>query len=95
MLKLQTKTTKRGKNYYSNNQTKQNKQRNKTKTNSLTVVLEIFTKYRVDTNTGPDGAVAKSSANGLVGTRFVSRYWLRPRAGSMGRCKATTPSSFH
>ena len=30
-------------------------------------------------NTGPDGAVAKSSANGLVGTGFVSR--LQPRAG--------------
>ena len=29
----------------------------------------------------PDGAVAMSSANGLVGTGFVSRYRLQPRAG--------------
>ena len=29
----------------------------------------------------PDGAVAKSLANGLVGTGFVSRYRLQPRAG--------------
>ena len=46
--------------------------------------------------TGPDGAVAMSSANGLVGTGFTSRYRLQPRAGfkdPMGRCKATTPSS--
>ena len=31
--------------------------------------------------TGPDGALVMSSANGLVGTGFVSRYRLRPRAG--------------
>ena len=31
--------------------------------------------------TGPDGAVVMSSANGLVGTEFASRYRLQPRAG--------------
>ena len=31
--------------------------------------------------TGPDCAVAMSSANRLVGTGFASRYRLRPRAG--------------
>ena len=31
--------------------------------------------------TGPDGAVAKSSVNGLVGTGFASQYQLQPRAG--------------
>ena len=30
-------------------------------------------------STGPDGAVVM--ANGLVGTRFTSRYRLQPRAG--------------
>ena len=30
---------------------------------------------------GPDGAVVISSANGLVGTGFISRYRLQPRAG--------------
>ena len=47
--------------------------------------------------TSPDGAVAMSLANGLVGTGIASRYRLQPRAGSkgpVGRCKATTPSSF-
>ena len=43
-------------------------------------------------------AVVMTSANGLVGTGFVSRYRLQPRAGffkgPMGRCMATTPSSF-
>ena len=29
----------------------------------------------------PDGAVVMSSANGLVGTGFASRYQLQPRAG--------------
>ena len=29
----------------------------------------------------PDGTVAKSSANGLVGTGFASWYLLQPRAG--------------
>ena len=33
------------------------------------------------TDTGPDGAVAMSSANGLVGTGFASWYQLQPRAG--------------
>ena len=28
-----------------------------------------------------DGIVAKSSANGLVGIGFTSRYWLQPRVG--------------
>ena len=31
--------------------------------------------------TGPDGAVAMSSTNGLVGTGFASRYRLHPSAG--------------
>ena len=31
--------------------------------------------------TGPDGAVAMSLANGLVGTGFASRYRPQPRAG--------------
>ena len=46
--------------------------------------------------TGADGAVVMSSANGLVGTGFASRYRLQPRVGlkdPMGRCMATTPSS--
>ena len=30
---------------------------------------------------GPDGAVAKSSANRLEGTRIASRFRLQPRAG--------------
>ena len=29
--------------------------------------------------TGPNGAVAMSPANGLVGTGFASRYRLQPR----------------
>ena len=29
----------------------------------------------------PDGAMVMSSVNGLVGTGFVSRYRLQPRAG--------------
>ena len=32
-------------------------------------------------NTGPDDAVTKSSANGLVDTGIASRYRLQPRAG--------------
>ena len=44
--------------------------------------------------TGPAGAVAKSSANGLVGTGFASRSNPeRVFKDPMGRCKATTPSS--
>ena len=31
--------------------------------------------------TGPDGAVAMLSDNGLVGTGFASRYRFQPRAG--------------
>ena len=31
--------------------------------------------------TGPDGAVAKSSDNRLVGTGFATRYRLQQRAG--------------
>ena len=31
--------------------------------------------------TGPDGAVAMSSANGLLGTGFASQDRLQPRAG--------------
>ena len=41
--------------------------------------------------TGPSGAVAKSLANGLVGTRFISQYQFFK--STMGRCKATAPSS--
>ena len=33
---------------------------------------------------GPDGAVSKLSANGLVGTGFVSRYRHVPRVGFKG-----------
>ena len=46
--------------------------------------------------TGFNGAFVKSSAVGLVGTGFTSQIQFRLRAGfkgSMGRCKATTPSS--
>ena len=31
--------------------------------------------------TGPDGAVAMSSACGLIGTGFTSQYQLQPRVG--------------
>ena len=51
--------------------------------------------FRIDTI--PNGEVAKSSAKRLVGTGFVSWYWLQPKQvfkGPMSRCKATTPSSF-
>ena len=44
--------------------------------------------------TGPNGTVAMSSANGLVGSGFISGS--NPEQvfkGPMGRCKATTPSS--
>ena len=33
----------------------------------------------ISTGTDPDGAVAKSSANGLVGTGFASQYQLIPK----------------
>ena len=45
----------------------------------------------------PDCAVTKSLDNGLVGTGFTSQYRLQHRAGfkrPLGRCKATTRSSF-
>ena len=32
-------------------------------------------------HTSPNGGVAMSSANGLVGIRFASQYWLQLRAG--------------
>ena len=35
--------------------------------------------------TGPDGTVAKSTTNGLVGTEFASRL-MRVFKGSVGRC---------
>ena len=44
---------------------------------------------------GPDGPVAKLSANGLVGTGFASRYRLQPIAGfkaPIGRCKVPVPA---
>ena len=49
-------------------------------------VLQAYSQYircnRVQfKSTGPDGAVVMSSANGLVGTGFVSQYRLQPRAG--------------
>ena len=56
---------------------------------------EVKSLYKV-TVSGPDGGVVMSSANGLVGTGFTSRYRLQPGAcfkGPMGRRKATTPSS--
>ena len=50
-----------------------------------------------DGATGPDGAVVMSSANGLVGTGSYLGTGCNPERdfkGPMGRCKATTPSSF-
>ena len=41
--------------------------------------------------TGPDGAVAKSAANGPVDTGFASRGLKGP----MGRCKASTLSFYY
>ena len=37
--------------------------------------------YMATVTSSLDGAVAKSSANGLVGTGFASRYQLQPRVG--------------
>ena len=37
--------------------------------------------HQIEPRTGPDGAVATSSVNGLVGTGFASRYRLQPRVG--------------
>ena len=50
----------------------------------LGVVLEPWPIKVSDFNsnvTGPDGTVAKSSANGLVSTGLTSQYQLQPRAG--------------
>ena len=49
-------------------------------------------------NTGPDGAVVMSLANGLVGPGFASREPAPTQSGFLkaqwvGRFKATTPSS--
>ena len=47
-------------------------------------------------DTDADGSVAKSSAKGLVGTGFASRYRLQPKQvfkGTMSRCNVTTPSA--
>ena len=38
-------------------------------------------RYRDEMRTGTNGAVAKSLANGLVGTGFASRYQLQPSLG--------------
>ena len=57
----------------------------------------LKTLFWVGASISPDGAVAISLANRLVGTGFILRYQLQPRAGfsgSMGRCKATIPTSF-
>ena len=58
----------------------------------LVISKSVSTRYHhVWTHiTGPDGAVAMSSANGLVGTGFASRVFKGPTS----RCKTTTPSSF-
>ena len=49
----------------------------------------VFTTIKVDEmpllRTGPDGAVVMSSANGLVGTGFASRYLRLLRLLSSGR----------
>ena len=37
------------------------------------------TSMAASVETSLDGAVVMSSANGLVGTGFASRYWLQPR----------------
>ena len=41
----------------------------------------IFVSCMMTGPDGPDGAVVMSSANGLVGTGFASRYRLQPRVG--------------
>ena len=41
----------------------------------------IFSVVSFNYITGLDGTVTMSSANGLVGTGFTSRYWLQPRDG--------------
>ena len=37
--------------------------------------------YLLVVATGPNGTVAKSLANGLVGKGFISQYQLEPRTG--------------
>ena len=44
--------------------------------------------------TGPDGALVMSSANGLGSHLGTGSNPERAFKGPMGRCKATTPSSF-
>ena len=55
-----------------------------------------YIKLQITAVTGPDGTVAKSSANGWLGTEFASQYCgSNPQEvfkGPMGRCKATTHS---
>ena len=46
-----------------------------------TVLLCNVERFHVQNMTGPNGAVAKSSINGLVGTGFTHQYQLQPRAG--------------
>ena len=43
----------------------------------ISIKLNMFVGF----TTGPDGAAVMSSANGLVGVGFASRYRLQPRAG--------------
>ena len=53
---------------------------------ALMVVPVLSPRVGHQISTGPDGAMAKSSANGLAHTQSI---FLCP----MGRCKATTPST--
>ena len=46
----------------------------------ITKYINTFTKFSYLLWIRPDGVVAKSSANGLVGTGFTSRSWLQPKA---------------
>ena len=48
---------------------------------NLKTGLVVYAIYSDGNLSGPDGAVAMSSANGLVGTGFASAYRLEPRAG--------------
>ena len=43
--------------------------------------LKVYLARTAILTTGPDGAVVKPSANGLVGTVFTSWYRLQLRAG--------------
>ena len=58
----------------------------------LLLIHLLIVEYILTTITGLDGAVAKSSANVLVGTGFTS--WYRVFKGPVGRCKANRTSSF-